>query len=918
MPTFHASPLASDHPHARRGRTLLERLRACPSVVPGALLALLFVWASAVAALLDSRAEHEQVAQRQADLLARLVEEHTTRHLLDHEAATLRTAQRMRNALSVLGPDTDSLPRTAWRLVSDGARAHPALQLDLVSAEGVVVAGSSNATWTAPDAPNRPAARVSSDLASILNLSALEGRAAPNAAAARHWQLVVGDDLTVATRSDGQSTAPSHRLVRAWPVRGDTADGAESRNSARLWLVASIDPLLLAAEHALVIGDAQWRSAVIDAQHRVIAASGTTALPAGRRFAEHPALLAQTNGSGPGPSDTVPIRVSLAGEPSIGALRAVAVAPLTVIVDVPWTAVDGAWQETMQRVIAAALVATIVIVAVGFTLQHQRTQRDAAVAASIEAGERAARSEADLRALVNGLPQWMFRTDAQGRITFVNRQWTPLTGHDEAWPIGRPLADLVHPSDALAVHNLFDDGHSTAPETTSAETTVPATRLVRVQTADGHARDVELMVAPLWLNGQMSYAGFGVDVTERETIRRQATAQYRLTEQLIDAIPQPVFLTNPAGELLLANRAWGRWLGLRAGRQVSGREDLSLVNRVLGLGLDEVLREGRKSWPIDLPAGGARVRETLMTKVPLHQDGAVAVGVIGTLIDVTEFREAERATERALRAAEAAVDARTEFVANVSHELRTPLQSIIGFAELGRDRSDPGSRPHAMFNRIHDSGQRMLKLVQDLLDVSRPETVGVRVELRALPLASALRDVVDELHSLAASRGLQLHTSIEPALADRRAPLDPLRFGQVVRNVMANAIRFAPAGSAIRIALRDADGVAVTSVSDQGPGIPEDELETIFEPFVQSSRTRDGSGGTGLGLAICRRIMKEHDGFIQATNQADGGAVFEIGLRWAADQKNSTLAPQALAAVEAGAGAGAGDREGAVATTDAA
>jgi hypothetical protein len=101
----------------------------------------------------------------------------------------------------------------------------------------------------------------------------------------------------------------------------------------------------------------------------------------------------------------------------------------------------------------------------------------------------------------------------------------------------------------------------------------------------------------------------------------------------------------------------------------------------------------------------------------------------------------------------------------------------------------------------------------------------------------------------------------------------------VVRNVLANAIRFAPPGSCIEIQARTGhEGGAWLAVRDHGPGIPNDELDTIFEAFVQSSRTRDGSGGTGLGLTICRKIMRAHGGRIEAANADGGGALISLWL----------------------------------------
>jgi signal transduction histidine kinase len=260
-------------------------------------------------------------------------------------------------------------------------------------------------------------------------------------------------------------------------------------------------------------------------------------------------------------------------------------------------------------------------------------------------------------------------------------------------------------------------------------------------------------------------------------------------------------------------------------------------------------------------------------------------GIIGTLIDITEYRQAERATERARRAAEELNQVRAEFVANVTHELRTPLQSIIGFAELGQTRSAEHAKLQLMFGRIHQSGGRMLRLVEDLLDITRIGSHVGAIHRRPADPTTTVREVVEELHHLAEqTHQLELRLSIAPSLRGCVADIDTMRIAQVVRNVVANALRFSPPRGLVHVSLT-AESTApdqqsfVCTVRDQGPGIPETELEAIFEPFVQSSRTKDGSGGTGLGLTISRAIMQAHGGSIRASNHPAGGAEVRMELQ---------------------------------------
>lgn len=387
--------------------------------------------------------------------------------------------------------------------------------------------------------------------------------------------------------------------------------------------------------------------------------------------------------------------------------------------------------------------------------------------------------------------------------------------------------------------------------------------------------------------------------TERERARAQLREHYETTEQMVDAMPVPVFLTDLSGGLLMANRAFVDWMSLDhepAPGAAEAQTAASLVQPLLERGISEVQVAGSARWPLDLPQPGGRLRETVVTKVALRGPGGQVRGVIGTLADISEYQQAARATESARRAAEAASQARAEFVANVTHELRTPLQSILGFAELGEGRAGGHDKLQHMFRRVHQAGTRMLRLVDDLLDISRIGSTVGSIQRRPGALDGPLREVVDELRTLAHQRGLSLVLTVQEGFAERQALVDATRLQQVARNIIANAMRFAPAGSAIDIGLFCEDGLGVMQVRDRGPGIPPAELEAIFEPFVQSSRTRDGSGGTGLGLTICRQILQAHGGFIGAANHSGGGAVFRFGVPLVRPGATSDAAPATLSA----------------------
>lgn len=243
-----------------------------------------------------------------------------------------------------------------------------------------------------------------------------------------------------------------------------------------------------------------------------------------------------------------------------------------------------------------------------------------------------------------------------------------------------------------------------------------------------------------------------------------------------------------------------------------------------------------------------------------------------------DLARAVRETEAALATARSANEAKSLFVANISHELRTPMHAILGFAQLGRERSAE-HKIKDYFERIGYSGRRLLALIDDLLDLSKLEAGQMQLTLQRLGIRSVVDHAAREFEPLLRERRLHLVVDEEAQLPP--ALLDPQRFGQVVRNLLSNAVKFSPEGGSIYVRIKRSQGLAPMLqliISDEGVGIPETELETIFDKFVQSSKTRTGAGGTGLGLAICRELVMAHHGLIHAHNAPTGGAVLVVEL----------------------------------------
>jgi PAS domain S-box-containing protein len=298
---------------------------------------------------------------------------------------------------------------------------------------------------------------------------------------------------------------------------------------------------------------------------------------------------------------------------------------------------------------------------------------------------------------------------------------------------------------------------------------------------------------------------------------------------------------------------------------------------------------------------GSYIDTLVRAHIRRNADG-VAVKVMGGSLDVTEYRAAQEALRRhrddlerlvaertrelteAKEAAETANQAKSAFLSNMSHELRTPMHAILSFSRLGIDRSHGGQgsveRLTQYLERIHQSGNRLLTLLNDLLDLSKLEAGKMQYEYDHHELPDIAGTVVAELAQLA--REKEVFVTLDEAGVAPRAWCDAARIAQVVRNLLSNAIKFTPAGRRVRVVIgtdvRDGEPAARLQVIDEGVGIPPDELEAVFDKFVQSSKTRSGAGGTGLGLAICHEIVQQHGGRLWARNNPDGGACFTLLL----------------------------------------
>jgi signal transduction histidine kinase/uncharacterized protein (DUF302 family) len=298
----------------------------------------------------------------------------------------------------------------------------------------------------------------------------------------------------------------------------------------------------------------------------------------------------------------------------------------------------------------------------------------------------------------------------------------------------------------------------------------------------------------------------------------------------------------------------------------------------------EALRGGADDYiakPIDLQ----RLRELLERNLDKQRLRAERQGLVSRLQDSNRYlmrqhaalRQADEEILQVNRQLEKSNRYKSEFLANMSHELRTPLNAILGFSEILLDATmnlTGGERTEFLRN-IHSSGQHLLGLINDILDLAKVEAGKMELHPEPLQPLEALHEVTSILEPMARQQGLALITtgSAEPVQADRS------KFKQVLYNLLSNAVKFTPPPGKITIVIKDTPEQLVVSVHDTGIGMKPEDLPKLFREFEQidGSYTRRYQG-TGLGLALCRRFVEMHGGRIWAESQFGAGSTFTFTI----------------------------------------
>ena len=338
---------------------------------------------------------------------------------------------------------------------------------------------------------------------------------------------------------------------------------------------------------------------------------------------------------------------------------------------------------------------------------------------------------------------------------------------------------------------------------------------------------------------------------------------------------------------------------------VDSRENILLVNdslaKVVGVEADDLI--GKKSDAIEFDIDGERLpwqvalEETRLIqncriRLPREQGDKTFLancspllghqgnycGVMVTFDDVTELEESQVQLREARDAADAASQAKSDFLANMSHEIRTPMNAILGFTDvLRRGMEENPTQRIEYLNTIHSSGNHLIELINDILDLSKVEAGKLEIEKREFELPSLLHDTINVLAAKAEQDELGLGYQIEGAIPNL-VTSDSTRIRQVLLNLLGNAIKFTEKGR-VDLTCSYADSSLRFEVTDTGIGMNEEQMSKIFEAFGQadSSVTRR-FGGTGLGLSISKKFVEALGGTIEVESELGSGTKFIVTI----------------------------------------